>query len=320
MTIELSLVPASPDGNILDIVPGDMTGMPDADRLRFLQEAQEGRYSRLFAFEREPNAQFLMNDLEALRNYSRGVYILIQTERLQKNIAKSSPKHSKVFVGMTEDYGKVVGLYEKIKGSDQGIEIFDPLLTLDQCLMEQNQYPPEGMGGWELAIVIPEHENTALLYSMLLAIFDEAEGFDLKKRLHKSTKFDLRRMHDNHYLFFGNPDTKAMMLTPDLFPTDISSWVTLLCSLAYLWGRIRKIFGERGSSQKKKSGKSGEGEEAPIYHQSLEINGDTISNITQHSDNGSTSIQIINFGNFNADAFIKYLNNCAPPKPDTLSW
>lgn len=319
MTIELSIVPTSPDGNSLDIVPGDMTGMPDDDRLRFLQEAEEGRYSRLFAFERKTEAQFLMNDLDTLRNCSRGVYILMQTEQLQKNIAKSSPKHSKVFVGMTEDYGRVIGLYEKIKDADQGIEIFDPLLTLDQCLMEQNQYPPEGMGDWELAIVIPEHENTALLYSMLLAIFDEAEGFDLKKRLNKSTKFDLRRMHDNHYLFFGNPDTKAMMLSPDLFPTDLSSWVSLLCSLACLWQNIRKIFGRRGSSQKKKSGKSGE-EEAPIYYQSFEIDGDIIFDITYHGDNSPINVQINNFYNFNADTLIKYLNNCVPPKPDTLSW
>lgn len=320
MTIELSIVPASQDGNSFEIIPGDMTGMPDADRLQFLREAEDGRYSRLFAFERKTEAQFLMNDLDTLGHYSRGVYILIQTERLQKNIARSSPKHSKVFVGMTEDHERVIGFYEQIKGADQGIEILDPLLTLDQCLIEQNQYPPEGMGNWELAIVIPEHENTALLYSMLLAIFDKAEGFDLKKSLNKSTEFDLRRMHDNHYLFFGSPETKAFLLSSDFLPTDLSTWVSILCGLTVLWEKIKNTFRRENSSQNRRSKKPKK--EDPIQHNSIAIEVDLIIHITTHGDNSPINIEGENFNanNLNAATLIKYLNKCAPPESDTLSW
>ena len=315
MAIELSIVPASPDGNSFEIVPGDMTGMPDDDRLRFLQEAEEGRYSRLLAFQREPNEKSLIGDLESLQDCSSGVYILIQTERLQKNIAKSSPKHSKVFVGMTEDYGRVIGLYEKTKDADQGIEIFDPLLTLDQCLMEQNQKPPIGMSKWDLAVVVPEYENTALLYSMLLAIFEKAEGFNLRRTLNSKAQFNLRRMHNNHLYLLGSFEAKSMMFSLDQIPTDLSFWYCILCSVIFI---SKKIFGKGESSQKGKPGKPGE--EDTISRESFQIDGDVIFDTTTHGDNSPINLQINNFYNFNADTLIKYLNNCVPPKPDTLSW
>ena len=312
MTIELSLVPASPDWNSIEIVPGDITGISDVDRVRFLQEAEEGRYSRVFAFQRETNTESLIGDLGVLEDCSRGVYILIQTDWRKMRC--------KVFVGMTEDYKRVIDLYEAMKGANQRIEVFDPVLTLDQCLIEQNQKPPVGMSNWDLAIVIPEHENTALLYSMLLAIFDEAEGFDLKKRLNKSTKFDLRRMHDNHYYFFGSPETVALLLNSDFFPTDLDSWVSVLCGLTYLCAVISSPFRRKSSSRKKKPEKP---EEGFVQNIIVKIEGDVIigSNIT-HGKNSPINIEVKNSNDSNLDtaALIKYLNGGFPPKSDTLSW
>lgn len=194
MTIELSIVPTSPDGNSFEIVPRDITGIPDADRVRFLQEAQEGRYSRLFVFERQPNEKFLIGDLESLQDCSSGVYVLIQTEPLYENKYQA-------FVGMTGDYGEMVRYYEEKPNVNQKIEQPNRSLSLAECLAEHNKNPPKNMIEWDLAIAMPKYENTAMLYSMLFHIFTKAEGFISRKTLSNYVSYDLFRMHNDHHFF-----------------------------------------------------------------------------------------------------------------------
>lgn len=213
MTIELSIVPASPDGNSFEIVPGDITGIPDADRVRFLQEAQEGRYSRLFVFERPSKEKFLIGDLESLQDCSSGVYVLIQTEPLCDNKYQA-------FVGMTGDYGVMVKYYERQTDTDQTIKQTNRSLTLAECLNEQHKSPPKNMPEWDLAIAIPEYENAASLFSMLFSIFSEAEGFISRKTLKDGVSYDLFRMHNDHHFFILNPKRTHTMNYLSGFLTD----------------------------------------------------------------------------------------------------
>lgn len=313
MIPELSVARISVKGNDFEIVINEANGTSDADQRWFPEESEESRYSRLFAFQRQPEAQFLMNDMDIFQNYSRGVYILIQTARPEQ-------KQCKVFVGMTEDYKRVIDLYDEIKSTNQRIEVSDPLLTLHQCLMEQNQKPPIGMSKWDLAVVIPEHKNTALLYSMLLAIFAEAEGFDLKTKLHGSADFNLRRMHDNYHYFFGDRKTKRMMLEPDSFSISFYFSLDVLSIAIYVGKKIIDYLRNRRRSQKSKAETSEE--EVPTSKDNFDLDGDGEITIIYYGDNSPIYTQGHNSTNniTNHYYIINYLNKNFPPESETLSW
>ena len=306
MTIELSLVPASPDGNILDIVPGDMTGMPDADRLRFLQEAQEGRYSRLFVFERQRNEKSLIGDLESLQDCSSGVYVLIQTEPLYKNKYQA-------FVGMTGDYGVMVKYYEMQTDTDQTIEQTNRSLTLAECLAEQYRNPPKNMLKWDLAIAIPEYENTASLFSMLFSIFSEAEGFTPRRALGSNVSYDLFRMHNDHHFFILDPKDTYTMNYLSGFLTDPSFYFTLFGFFVSLRQLIHEMLDKRNRSNGEKVKES----EEKYTNQDNRIN----ENIKNQGDNISiynVAGDFIVYGDINNDSMLsiskEYLNEKFPRK------
>lgn len=186
MTIELSLVPASPDGNCLELIPRDVTGMPDIDRLRHLQEGAESSYTSLFAFGRQPgkksNAEDIMRspeypsggvfpeDLEPLRNFQSGVYILINTR------SKSQARLS-VFAGMAGIDERTVDSYLERTGADPGIIDVDCYQWLSQCLENKAEQPPSKMKNWDVAIAIPTQSGTDAYFEELCNILDNIKEF-----------------------------------------------------------------------------------------------------------------------------------------------
>ena len=228
----------SPDGNSFEIIPGDMTGLPDADRLQFLREAEEGRYSRLFAFQREQNGKSLIDDLGVLEDCSSGVYVLMQTKPAYGNKCQ-------VFVGMTGDYGEMVKYYERQADTNQKIEHTNRLLTLAECLKEQHENPPKNMPEWDLAIVIPEYENTALLYSMLFNIFTKAEGFIARKTLSNHVSYDLFRMHNDHHFFILGLESINKMHYLSAFLADPTFYFGLFSCIVSLSTLIQRIRAKR---------------------------------------------------------------------------
>ena len=199
MTIELSLVPASPDGNCLELIPRDVTGMPDIDRLRHLQEGAESSYTSLFAFGRQPvkksNAGDIMRspeypsggvfpeDLEPLRNFQSGVYALINTR------SKSQGRLS-VFAGMA---GIDKSAAENFWGrTDVDLERAhaDSCLGLVECLEKQSVEPPSVMKTWDLVIVIPTQRGTDEHFRKMCQMMAESKEIFARHKLPNS--IDLR--------------------------------------------------------------------------------------------------------------------------------
>lgn len=197
MAIELSVERTSFSEDEFDIVLKDVGYSFDVDQHRFLSERGEDRYQSLLVIERDPESRILTGDLDALRSYPRGVYVLIKTE--------PDTKHKRrVFVGMAESNEAILDIYRR------GIDInlasngdgHSP--TLAQCLEEQNHKCPPYMKGWDLAVIIPEEKNPFFLFGALFSIFKNAEGFISFKTLNRGVSYNLFRMHsDAHYFFAG---------------------------------------------------------------------------------------------------------------------
>lgn len=318
MTIELSIVPTSSDGNSFTIIPEAVTGDVSDDKLlSLLQEAEESQYRSLFMFERDPKHKIPMDDLDALRSHPRGVYILLNT-------ASTSKSTRPVFIGMADDHESVIDFYERINDSNRGKEAVYGSLGLDQCLVELNENPPVGMGKWNLAIVFPEHENTSLLFCMLLSIFDKAKGFNLKNDLNDSHSPKLFMMHKYHDYLFRNSKTMAKMIDFSQFPIYLELLPSIISGLTVALTAIREFFRFRNWSRKRKPEKP---EENNFKTENFTIGNGVIFNVAFNGDNNTiiNNIFIIKadniiIDNVHIDELINYLNSGFPPESDTLSW
>lgn len=244
MTVELSIVTSSADGNNFEIVIEDVDYTDDAHEQRYLPEVMKGRRSSLFAIERDPNYR---ENLKALRSYSSGVYILINTELTREG------KRS-VFVGMADSYERIAGDYErsfyfnrrfhrKIEDINQKIMYTDRQVTLHECLEEQSENPPKYMKNWDLAIIIPEYAYNPVLFSMLSSIFARANGFVARKTSSDHASYDLFRMHSDHHYFFGG--SKFIQLSnyynyPADFISDPNLYSYILAVVGFVARKIRK--------------------------------------------------------------------------------
>lgn len=231
MTIELSIVPTSSDGSSFEIIPRDVTGISDADQRRPSLEAKESLYSRLLIFGREPSKRSRIRDLEAsrdypsgvvssddlepLRSYSSGVYILINTKSTSKN------RHS-VFVGMAgidlemeRNYLDRTGIYLETVDANCQRELF-------QCLLKQSENPPPNMSNWDLAIVIPRQNYIPDFFEKLCNMLNEFEDIlsHHKSLRHRVPSRD-RVSHD--YASF-------LMISPPSIPPDGADYLMQLIS------------------------------------------------------------------------------------------
>ena len=168
MIPELSIMPASPDGNSFEIVPGDMTGISYADYVRSLRSAEESPYSRLLVFRRNPGKKVLFGDVEALLGYSTGMYILVNTKLTGKN------KRS-VFAGVAGIKQITANDYWDIKNiPEPDADCYWPLV---ECLRKQSDEPPSGIKQWNLAIVIPMQSEPYRLFLQLCSILNNSGSF-----------------------------------------------------------------------------------------------------------------------------------------------
>lgn len=168
MTIELSIVPGSPDGSSFEIVPRDMTGIPDTDHLRSLWASGEVPQSRVFVFRRESSKKVLFGDLELLEGYSTGMYILVKTQLTGKN------KRS-IFAGVAGIRQITANDYWNDK--NMPAPDADCYLPLVECLRKQSDTPPSGILHWDLAIVIPMQMEPFECFLKLCSILSNSESF-----------------------------------------------------------------------------------------------------------------------------------------------
>lgn len=209
MTIELSIVPASPDGNSFEIIARDVTGISDADLLRHFQEGVESPYPSLFVFEREPSKRsgtkdskrfpehpsggVFPEDLEPLRNFQSDVYILINTR-------SESQKRLSVFAGMA---GINEGTAENFWGStDANLEraYADSCLGLAHSLEKQSVEPPSMINSWDLAVVIPIQRYTEVYFEKLCNTMAEFKEFFPRHKLPNSIELKKKENNSNfHY-------------------------------------------------------------------------------------------------------------------------
>ena len=197
MIPELSIMPASPDGNSFEIVPGDMTGISYADYVRSLRSAEESLYSRLLVFRRNPGKKVLFGDVEALLGYSTGMYILVNTKLTGKN------KRS-VFAG-------VAGIDQLTADDCWGINYIpepdaDCYLPLVECMRKQSDEPPLNMGKWDLAIVIPTQDKNPELFRKLCKLLDNSEDFICWHEPTVKIEVDLEKDLVSTFSYFQNID------------------------------------------------------------------------------------------------------------------
>ena len=198
MISELSIVPASLDGNSFEIIPGNMTGISYADHLQSLQALGEIPYSRIFVFRREPSKKVLFGGLEALEGYSTGMYILVKTQLTGKN------KRS-VFAG-------VAGI-EWLPANDYWENRPEPdadcYLSLIECLKKQSDTPPQGIKDWDLAIVIPMQSEPYSPYVKLCNLLDNSEDFICWHESTREMKIDPRKDLATAFSYLQNIDLSS---------------------------------------------------------------------------------------------------------------
>lgn len=182
MISELSIVPASLDGNSFEIIPGDMTGISYADHLQSLQALGEIPNSRIFVFRREPGKKVLFGGLEALEGYSTGMYILVKTQLTGKN------KRS-VFAGVAGIEWISANDYWKNR-PETGADCYLPLI---ECLKKQSDTPPQGIKEWDLAIVILMQSEPYRPYVKLCSLLDNSEDFICWHESTREMKIDPRK-------------------------------------------------------------------------------------------------------------------------------
>lgn len=185
MTIELNILFSSADGNNIEIVPRDVTGISDVDQLPHLEKAKKSQYSRLFIFGREPSkgprkrdsevardypsGVVSLDDLKPFNSFKTGVYILINTRLTQQN------RHS-IFVGIAG-----IDFMSEVSRPTSGVDLetidADRELKLFECLKKKSEKPPKNMGNWDLAIVIPTQGDPSILYETLCYMLSELKEF-----------------------------------------------------------------------------------------------------------------------------------------------
>lgn len=172
MTIEMTIAPASADGESFEIATRDVTGISGDDPSRFSQEGEGSRYSRLLFLERDSDGFVSPSDLEPLTSFPSGVYILINT--------KATPNNRRsVFAGMFGiDHPTLVN-YLGRANVDMETAIAHCTRGPSSCLQMQSEQPPQNMSNWDLAIVIPTKakEETVELFYKLCNMLDEFKEF-----------------------------------------------------------------------------------------------------------------------------------------------
>lgn len=256
MTIEMTIAPASADGESFEIATRDVTGISGDDPSRFLQEAEGGQYSRLLFFERDSDGFVSPSDLEPLTNCSSGVYILINT--------KATPNNRRsVFVGMAGIDGITYENYWEMTRSNLESIDTDCRLELIECLSKKSENPPLNMSNWDLAIIIPSEEKILdffeKLCNMLVAL---EEFFPQHKRLHPRFPSKDRVPYDStRFLMMSSPNIPPEgtdYLIQLLFDVTKRVGLGLLLEFAkrLLWKRPKKkksssaIFIDRSLRQK----------------------------------------------------------------------
>ena len=234
MAFELSFENIWPGGDEFDIVLKDIGYAFDADQHPHLN---------LLVIERDPERRILTGDLDALGSYPKGVYVLIKTE-------PDSNNKRRVFVGMAgsdkrifDIYGGGTDIYWASRGDGH-------LLTLSQCLEEQNMKCPLLMRDWDLAVIIPEDKDPLSLFGALFSIFKDSEGFISLKTLNRRISYDLFRMHSDAHYILANFGVSRFIYFFEYF--DEASYIfryihlfMLVCSIAMkLRKKIRKFENE----------------------------------------------------------------------------
>lgn len=215
MTIEMTIVPTSADGQSYEIATRDVTGISDIDQLRFMPEAEGSQYSRLLFFERDSSGFVSPGDLEALRNHLRGVYILINTRLTLQ-------KRRSIFVGMAgidlddqDDYFGRTGIHPEAIDANCHIKLF-------QCLLNQVEMPPPNMRYWDLAIVIPRQNNIIDFFEKLCNTLNESKDF-----LPRHTSFRHNAPSRNR---ISSDSASFLMISPKSIPTDGVDYLIQLIS------------------------------------------------------------------------------------------
>lgn len=172
MTIEMTIAPASADGESFEIATRDVTGISGDDPSRFLQEAEGGQYSRLLLLKRDSDGFVSQSDLEPLTSFPSGVYILINTKATSNN-------RWSVFAGMSGIDQPTLIDYLGTRDVDERTIFAHCVGGPSNCLLMQSEQPPTNMGNWDLAIVIPTKakEETIELFYKLCKMLDEFKEF-----------------------------------------------------------------------------------------------------------------------------------------------
>lgn len=248
MTIELSIANISSTEDELEIVLKNAGDTLDADRQRFLREAGKSQYGNLLVFERYPKERILKGDLNALRKYPSGVYVLFKTEPNSKNKIK-------VFVGVAGISEEMIGILCTSKSINLKMDDINLLPTLASSLEKQNGNPPKSMSDWDLAVIIPEQKQQFFLFDTLISIFKEAEGFNLYKTLNSQVSHDLYKINSDYHYFRQNIIAKTMMYNSFLLLADPSFWASILSFAVSLYQVINTVKDKRNRSETEKAEK-----------------------------------------------------------------
>ena len=293
MIPELSVARISLDGSDFGTIPKDADYASDAARLQSLGEAEQGRYSSFFVIERDKKSETTeggRNDLRALRDYPRGVYILISNRLSEQN-------RRSVFIGMAGFNEKMFGLYERQTGINLQLEGEGRFMTLAQCLEEQNENPPKNMKYWDLAIVMPEEEHVLQLFAVLYYIFDKAEGFIMRTRVNEEASVELSYMNivsQRYWSSIKNSSFISLESSNDILAIILESGLGTIVKMPVEY--IVKILWQKwkDSREKKKNSQKSRNEDIESEEESSDID---VNNDSEDSNDENLIDKLVKFLN-----------------------